>query len=358
MQIPALGSGTSTAPRRLNGEAAQAVAARATSPLLPGEVETELAVPRGGLRTLDAQLNQQMAGAQQALGFLDQISGRLHGLKASLSGKLAERSVAGRGGQGNGRESGQSGSDAQLDNQIRQFGRLWQLRERATAGTLDGRLAFGEPGSSAQAFRIRGLDRDALAGGERERLSFSIGGRQTSVLVDPAQGDEAMLQRLDQALAATGIRVTQDARGRPLFATAESRWPEVRDGLAIKGEGQRFPAGQFNRVRSEAEPDAIRPQTWQADDVPTTRQTLQEVINALDTVRRARDTVSQALADASSRLRATEDESTRAEAAWAGEFAEHFKALGDRPTFDVFAAIAPALISVSRQRVMSLLSLE
>ena len=47
-----------------------------------------------------------------------------------------------------------------------------------------------------------------------------------------------------------------------------------------------------------------------------------------------------------------------ADAAWATAFAEEFGARAQQPGYEVYAAIAPALVSVDRSRVVSLLTLK
>ena len=351
MQIPALGSGTSTSGRRLAfGDGG---VGRSTVPATSaGQKAARLPSTRGGLRNLDFELNRQVAGAQQALNFLDQAGSRLQSLKGILSGKLAEKKA----------DSGTaSGSDAKLNEQLRQFNALWRQRDAATAGTLDGQLRVVQAGSAQQRFRIRGLDAASLGSGDKETLSFSAAGKQVSVALDPAAGEAAVLRRLQNALAPIGMGVERSG-GSLMFSVAEGDWPAVRDSLAVKGGGQRFPTGQFNRVRTEAEADAIQPQSWRADDTQAARQTLQEVLTALDLIRQARNTISRSLAEADARMQPQQKGATGAAAAadesdWAASFVQRFEAMAEKPDFNVFAAVAPALTAVSRNRVMALLGM-
>ncbi|NMG34624.1 hypothetical protein GRF61_09230 [Azoarcus sp. TTM-91] len=350
MQIPALGSGTSTSGRRLAfGDGG---VGRSTAPATSaGQKAASLPSTRGGLRNLDFELNRQVAGAQQALNFLDQAGNRLQALKSTLSGKLAEKSDGG---------AGPSAADARLAEQLRQFSALWRKRGAASAGTLDGQLQVVQAGSAQQRFRIRGLDADSLRSGDKETLSFSAAGKQVSVAVDPAAGETAVLRRLQSALAPIGMGVERSG-GSLVFSVAEGDWPVVRDSLAVKGGGQRFPTGQFNRVRAEAEADAIQPQSWRADDTEAARQTLQEVLAALDLIRQARNTISRGLAEADARMQPRHKVGSGAaeadESDWAASFVQRFEAMAEKPDFNVFAAVAPALTAVSRDRVMALLGM-
>lgn len=296
---------------------------------------------RAGLRPVDPGLNGKVAGAQRTLDFLEQADRRLQGLKLAFGGTLAD--------------GADEAATAALRTQVERFAAFWRQRGSATGGALDGRLNYGEPGAATQRFRIRGLDFGSLGSGERETLSLSLGARGTATLVvEPGLGERAVLARLDQALAPLGLRAQRDAAGQLAFAVAEGDWPAVRDALAIKGEGQRFPTGQFHRMRAEAEADAIQPQHWQVEDVAARRQTLREVSGALDLVRRARAGVGQSAAALAAELETT----VPAAGAGVAAFAARFAAAGSQPGFDAFAAVAPALAGVSRQRVEALLRLD
>lgn len=294
---------------------------------------------RAGLRTIDEGLNGRVAGAQQALNFLDELGSRLQSLKGVLSSRLSDTAAA---------------PDDRLDAWLRDFASLWASRRESTGGSLDGQLALGAPGESRQGFRVRGLDRHGLAAGERETLHFAVGSRRDlAVLIDPEAAPRSTVRRLDQALMPVGIRVARDAWGELRFDANEAVWPEIRDSFAVKGAGHRFPAGQFHRVALDAEPDAIRPQAWLADGAGGLRQALQEIVTALELVRRARETVVAALADARSRV----DDAPTVDLLWAAAFVEDFGSLAQRADFGIHAAIAPALIAVTRHRVESLLNM-
>lgn len=314
---------------------------RRAAPLAAAAEAAGAGVARSGLRTLDPQLNQQVAGAQQALNFLDRVAAQLQGMKQAFSGKLAEREG--------------SADEVPLDQHLKQLSALMRQRQAATAGSLDGRLALHAPGEARQQFRIRGLDVKALVSGERETLSFAVAGqRPVSVLIDPELAPRAMISRIDHALMPTGIRVRRDAQGELAFSVAEAAWPEVRDALTAKGAGQRFPTGQFNRVLTEPEPELIRPETWRTDDTGAIRRTLQEIVIAVELVQRARGQITEVLFEASRRFERVDETD---EATQVGAFVDQFKTRAQRPDFEVFSAIAPALIAISRHRVVALLSL-
>lgn len=296
----------------------------------------------GGLKNWNPQLNQQLANAQQALVFLDQLSGRLQSLKAELSSKLASQDTL--------------GDQRRIHSGLKRLADLWDKRQQV-AGSLSGQLAFSPVQEPRQQFKIRGLDFKALQTGEREVLSFSaagLGQQLLTVTIEPGLSREEIVRRFNNALAAADIRASQSDQGELGFSVPESAWGALTESLAIKGAGIRFPGGQLHRARIESAPEAIDPESWQAEDVAAMRRTLQEIVNALDRIQHARQVISRALADARNNVTPMASEE---ELEWALVFAEGFSETMQQPDYQMFAAIAPALDSISRSRVLSLLSL-
>jgi len=298
---------------------------------------------RSGLNQWDPGLNQQLSRAQQALAFVDQIESRLQGLKSDLSARLADDRSAG---------------DPALAGKLRDFADSWSKRQATSGGGLDGQLAFDAAGSARQSFKIRGLDRNALQSGDKETLAFSVGGigqRLLVVSIEPGLSEDALVRRFDQALAPADIRVTGDGQGGLTFSVAESAWPAVRDSLSVKGAGKRFPSGQLVQVKTDAAPAAIRPGNWGSEGTEVQRQTLQQVINALSKVRHAREVINRALAELGRRVT---DRAASSDQDWALAFAADFESIALQPVYQIYSAIAPALVSISRDRVVSLLALD
>lgn len=340
---PVLSSGVTAGPAR-GGEASRTAGAARPGPAAPAAAAAEApALTRGGLRIWNTQLNRQLASAQQALHFLDDAASQLQGLKTDLGGRLAGREAA----------------NGPLPEQLQQFQRTWRNRPAATGGSLGPQLDYSPGEPARQPFTVRGLDLPSLRAGEKETLSFALAGsapRAVAVGVEPGLPDAALVQRFDQALSAVNLRASRDAQGNLVLSTPEAHWPAVRESLAIQGGGIRFPTGQFNRVRTEAPPEAVQPQQWKLDDAGAVRQTLQQVLQALQVVGRAHDVVSRALADAGQRLQQARPAD---EAGWAEAAARDFEAVAKAPDagYRDTASIAAALSGVRRDRVLSLLSL-
>lgn len=265
----------------------------------------------------------------------------LQSLKADMSERLAQRQPG----------------DAKLTTKIEQFASAWRERNDATGASLDGQLRYSGAGLARQRFYVRGFDMRSLQSGGGERLEFSIAGRQRrmTLVIEPGMSKEAILRRLNQALVAADIRAFVDEDGRLAFEAPQEAWENVRDTLAIKGGGIRFASGQYNRVQAEAASDAFDPDNWGTDDPGSLRSTLQEVVNTLARVQQAREMAAQSVDEARQRIDlASPPENDE----WAVSFSQRFETMMHQPHYRTSALIAPAIASISRARVLSLLAVE
>jgi hypothetical protein len=294
-------------------------------------------VLRSGLRNIDREFNRQVNGCQQALAFLEQAGSRLRTLQVALKDSKAAAPA--------------------VENQIQAFDALLRNRSVATGGTLDNRLEFHPAGDAPQRFNIRGLQRSALQAGDRETLSFAVDGRTqraATVVVEPGLSDAALVQRFDRALSSLGIRVERDPQGELSFSVPESAWAGVRNTLSIKGEGRRFPTGQFSQLKLTPEPPSIRPQEWSTDD---SRTTLRQVFNAQASVRQSYQQVSDALREAGDRLQQQSDLAQTVDPSRNAVLSQSFESAVGSNDPQSISAILPALLGLDRNRVLSVLRL-
>lgn len=323
------------------GRATSASAVRATSAAPAARIEVEsTGSPRsGGLRGWLPDLNRSVSQAQQSREFLDGVTGHLQSLKAGLSASLAGRSAAG----------------ARVEETLSALGSDWADRTAASGGALDPQLRYTGPAAATRRFTVRGLDFPSLQQGDRETLALSVGPtgqRPLPVVVEPGLSERAIVQRLGQALSPAGVSVLRDEQGQLTLAVSEEQWPAVRDTLAVKGGGKRFPTGQFHRVRAEPEADAVPVASWKTETVDDRKATLQGVLTSLDRVRDAQSAVGRALASASAAV----DASRPAQgAAWAAAAAEAFEAAGAEGGYATRAALVSAVDGLNRPRVQSVL---
>jgi prefoldin subunit 5 len=294
---------------------------------------------RRGLNNWDQPLQGDISGAQQALDFLEQSAAQLRNLKNDLSARLANRQR----------------SDGTLEARVRQFSNSWRNRTTASGGTLDARLKFSNKGTTTN-FTVRGMNLANLRNGGREVLAISIGGGQNvrSVVLEPGLSDEQIAQRFDEALAPNGVRADINDDGQLEFSTAEAQWSNVRDTIAVQGGGVRFPTGQLNRVKAEAEAPEVDPDSWNTADVDGIRSTLQQVVQALAKVEASIASVQQALQQVSARVQNATPTATKG---GMEQMAQNFVSTTKQPGYQSLLSITSALAGISRERVSSLLRL-
>ncbi|WP_226929314.1 hypothetical protein [Janthinobacterium aquaticum] len=294
-----------------------------------------------GLSNWDHQLQGEISNAQQTLDYLERSSSQLQALKSELAAKLAAR----------------MGRDGQVEARVRQFSNTWRQRASASGGTLDAQLSYSSPKTAQQSFTIRGLTMASLQEGPQEVLAFSVGGASQSlrsVNIEPGLSEEEIIARFDRALLASNIRVRKGDQGQIVFSTPEASWAGVRDSLSVRGGGIRFPTGQMNRVKTDVEPPAIAPEEWDTGDLEALRATLHEVVQALAHVQQARDSVSLALAQATTRVDSAQPAPVPA---GIDTLAQRFNETATTPGYESLLAISSALVGISRERVIALLGL-
>ncbi|NHZ40018.1 MULTISPECIES: hypothetical protein [Massilia] len=314
----------------VRSEAAPGAAQARPPQLNPAQPVPGSAPPlRRGLARVDHQLQGDVASAQQALDFLEQVAGQLQALKGEISAKLSSR-------------RGDSGA---IEAHLRQLGATMDKRRQSSGGSVDARLNFSSPAPASQRFRIKGLNLDMLTAGAGQTLSFSVGSntQPLTVAVDPTLTRDEIVVRFDRALAPANMRVSADGSGALVFSTPENAWPMVRDSLSIQGVG---------RVAVEADTDVVAPQQWRANDSDALRQSLHEVVQALSQVQRSQDAASQALSAAASRASANQPPAADIEV-----MAQDFADTASTPNYESLLAITSALVGISRERVLALLGL-
>jgi hypothetical protein len=289
---------------------------------------------------MDAPLQNDVSGAQQAIDFLEQSAAQLRALKTDIAAKLATRTMR----------------DGQVEQRVRQFSETWRNRSQASGGTLDAQLNYSKQ-PAIQRFTVRGMTLANLRNGARETLAISVGGGTAglrSVHLAPGLSDAEIVSRFDQAMAPAGVRVSVNKDGELVFTAPESAWPGIRDSLAVQGSGIRFPAGQLNRIKADAEAPVVMPEGWGTADVEAMRATLQQVTQALAHVEAALAKVRQELAAATQRV---QSELPEIEVAGMGQMAEVFANVANEPGYSALVSLTSALVGINRDRVVSLLRL-
>ena len=278
----------------------------------------------------DANLQSNVASAQQARDYLDRVASQLESVKAALSAKLA----------------GMKSGARELEARARQLGATIAARSTQAGGSVDAQLSFSDGQPAQQRFRITGLDTAMLQAAAPVSLAFSVGGAggpQLSAAFEPEMTPEQIAARLDRTLAPVKVRAGLDGQGRIEFTTAEADWPAVRDSIAISGRG---------RVATETVAPDVKLQDLGTGNADALRQSLREVVQALERVRRSQDAASAALSAAT--LRAAQPELSPEQLALT---AQDFAATAASHDYESLLAITSALVGVSRERVLALLGM-
>ncbi|WP_018411145.1 hypothetical protein [Methyloversatilis thermotolerans] len=325
-------TGATEGPAPTAGVAAEGV----RSAGIAGSVSAPAARP--GLQTWSDGFNAEAGRVQLTADYLDQGIGQLKSLKSSLSQQIAS-------GVG----------DVALQRRVDRFAQLWQQRSTQTAGALASDLSFDPSAEAQRQFRIPGMTVQAMQAGDAESLVFAFSGasrQQPSVVLDEGLDAQEVVRRFDHALAVSGVRADADEDGALVFSVSEAAWPALKDSLAIRGGGMRWPTGQFSRVRPEPVPEAVQPETWAVDTVESMRASLQGTVNALKDFSQARRNVDGVLERMNETLSGKVMESS---AERARTFADAFRNMGQSPSYASLGEFSAALSGVRRDRILAVL---
>ncbi|KHT62898.1 hypothetical protein RJ45_14750 [Photobacterium gaetbulicola] len=130
-------------------------------------------------------------------------------------------------------------------------------------------------GESRTAFQIRGLDTKRSSPRD-ETLIFNLakgGANAVPVKLGANTTPEQQAVQFRQALNEHGIGVALNKQRQLVFSANEADWQHLSQKMRVVGQGDRFPAGQPNRVKLETTESRFEPLTWQTDKEQL-RQTL------------------------------------------------------------------------------------
>lgn len=286
--------------------------------------------PRRSQGNWDTRLQGDVASAQQARDYLNRVAAQLESVKAALSAKLA----------------GMKSGARDLEAKAHQLGATIAARGAQGGGSVDAQLSFTDGAPAQQRFRITGLDAGMLQAAAPLSMSFSVGGAggpQLAAAFEPEMTPEQVAARLDRTLAPLKVRAGLDGQGRIEFTTAEANWPQVRDSIAISGRG---------RVATETVTPDVKLENLGTGTAEALRQSLREVVQALERVRRSQEATNAALSAAT--LRAAQPDLSAEDLAIT---AQDFASTAASHDYESLLAITSALVGVSRERVLALLGM-
>lgn len=212
---------------------------------------------------------------------------------------------------------------------------LSHLKSRLTRLTKDARYD-GEPvlhhdlsprlrGSNDQhSFTVKGVRLNGWRN-QDEVVRFQFDHGQPSTVRARIRWDDspkAIVETLNKALAPRDIQVALDKYGELIFTIDKGRWPDIKGGIWVSGNGQVLPAG--NPVKAKVEPQEAHgpdPDGLDFSKPETTRQALADIerllqkihhsLQALDKQQKQREAeLAQSLAASPLVRRYTPDEHT------------------------------------------------
>lgn len=315
-------------------------------------VPLRIAASSGSGSQVDSALQDSVARAQQAIDYLNRVSTQLESLKSELTSKIASARSNAR--QASAQSSSAQSTSPSLATAVRQLALTLAARGRSGGGSVDSDLTYTKQ-PATQSFRIRGVDIASLKQNAPQTVAFSVGsngGPQTAVNVEPDTSSPELAKALDRALAPMGLHASLDADGELVFSTPESNWPAVQDSIAISGRG---------RVTTDAVTPSLAPQQWNVvgtgdsgggGNADALRQSLREVVQALERVRHSQAAASAALAAATVQVAAAQTPPPDVQMA-----ADDFASAASNTDYDSLLSLTSALVGVSRERVVALLGL-
>jgi hypothetical protein len=300
--------------------------------------------PRGWMAAAVPQrvreFHVQISKAQMALDFLEQLEQQLSALIQACRHQRKLPSDAGA---------------ARLRSALQAVQAGWAKRLPRTLESLDESLHWSPVQRARKQFTLAGWSWESLQAEharDTELVGFCLLGQEGAQGAWQARWERAQgasRQALAHALAPLGMQLS--GLEQPLLLSVEERWwPVVVQRFMVKGNGKRFPAGQWVSPRLVSSPQALRVDSWSAADAAAVQALAAELPSARERVLQAQAAVRAFQHDAGQSL---DDVGARTTAVQA--FAQAFAQAGQMPAYDWILAVVPAVRAVSRRRVARLL---
>jgi hypothetical protein len=185
------------------------------------------------------QLNHQLTAVQQADSYLSQVEGRLLHLQHAATTKSPKENAA-----------------ATVKHQAEELLTLLGRRQTVSSGTVDRQLNAVLDGNAKVYFSLRSADA-FFQHSEGETLVFSLAGQQreiSAVNIRDESSPEQVMRTLNIGLGKFSVHGQFDEQQQPIFSADEKLWPRLSEHLSVRGQGVRYPDGQFFPMKLVAEP--------------------------------------------------------------------------------------------------------
>lgn len=302
--------------------------------------------PRGWMAAAVPQrvreFNMQASKAQLALAWLDALAPQLDALQRSVQHHQQLPAPA---------------SLARAQHALQQVRRTWQQRHANTLGSMDECLQWSPVWPARKRVQLQGWTADTLpphSEADHELVAFCLLGQDHAHGAWQAQSQRSAAASqfaLAAALAPLGVQLDSVTPQAITVSVDERHWPHVQHNWMVRGQGHRFPAGQWVQPGTVPVPACVRLEAWQLSDDSGCAAVLQALPSVRERVAQVRAQVQQ-FRDAAgdSVAHAQPDQLQRMQA-----FAEAFAHAGQAPAYDWVLAVVPAVRTISRLRVARLL---
>lgn len=352
MSAVRVGSGASAAGRLsgIHGGAASAsgiAAPSSTAPLAaPSLTQIRYAStwPRGWMAAAVPQqireFNTQVSKAQLTLAYVQELERRLTAVLQTAKSQLQLPSVAGL---------------QRAQQALQQLQLHWSARYALTAGSLDECLRWSATQPARKYFTLAGWTPQTLqaqSDKDQELVGFSLLGQEGAHgawLAQYSRSTTASQFALASALAPLHIQL-HASYDQLRMSVPEPLWAVLQARFVVKGNGQRFPAGQWVNAPLRRDAQAMPLAQWAADDEAALEQLQQDGPSVQAALATVRAQVEQFYDHA--RL-SIEDE--QASIQHMQHFATAFQASASEASYEWVSAVIPAVRSIARQRVTRLL---
>lgn len=302
--------------------------------------------PRGWMAAAVPQrvreFNVQTGKAQLTLQFLERLSHLLTEFARALKYHMQLPSAAGA---------------VRAEQAFKEVKGLWSQRYALTWASLDECLQWSPTQAARKRFEMRGWNVETLEAQQtqdRELVSFCLMGLDSAHgawLAQFGRTSKANLFAFAAAMAPLSIHVERTTGRQLILSVEERRWPVVQERFMVRGNGRRFPAGQWIAPTLFNASECVSMSDWAVeaqDDAQATWNALElmqeRVRVTAEQVRAFQETARSSLEiDSPSKLKSMH------------QFAQAFCASGESPNYSWMQAVLPAVRTISRRRVNRLL---
>lgn len=288
------------------------------------------------------EFNVQAGKAQLTQRFLEQLTSLLAELSPVLKYHVQLPSAAGA---------------LRADHALKALQNFWGQRYVLTWGSLDECLEWSPTQLARKKFQLRGWNMESLQAqqaNDRELVSFCLMGQEYAHgawLAQYGRSSKASLFAMAAALAPLGILVEQAAEAQIVLSVEERHWHTVQERWMVRGNGKRFPAGQWIAPTTLPAQERVTVADWSLE----TNQQAQTAWSALETMQERVAAVLSQVKAFQEAAQSSLDASSPDKLAQMQRFARAFKDAGKAPVFSWMQAVLPAVRTISRRRVTRLL---